>query len=117
VNDPTRDPPSTKFGGEARAGQTSTSTGGSAGAREGTMSPDYEGTGDGFLGPDAHVVSGEPRTGDLGGDTRGGPAMVIDTGRNPNASAGGDDLARSHGQDDDSVRTAEQSRKTDDQRP
>jgi hypothetical protein len=36
--------------------------------------------------------------------------MVIDTGRNPNPEAGGDDLARSHGQDDDSVRTAEQSR-------
>jgi hypothetical protein len=117
VNDPTRDPPSSKFGGEARAGQTSTSTGGSAGAREGTMSPDYEGTGDGFLGPDAHVVSGEPRTGDLGGDQRGGPAMVIDPGRNPNPSAGGDDLVRSHGQDDDSVRTAEESRSTDDEHP
>jgi len=117
VNDPSRDPESTKFGGEARAGQTSSSTGGSVGAREGTASPDYEGTGDGFLGPDAHVVSGERRDPGVEFDPHGGPAMVIDTGRNPQPNAGGDDLVRSHGQDDDSVRTAEQSRSTDDQRP
>jgi hypothetical protein len=43
--------------------------------------------------------------------------MQLDGGRNPNADAGGDDLARSHGQDDDSVRSAEESRSTDDQRP
>jgi hypothetical protein len=81
------------------------------------MSPDYEGTGDGFLGPDAHVVSGEARQPDLG-DPRGGPAMQIDTGRNPQADAGGDDLVRSHdGREDDSVRSAEESRKTDDRYP
>ena len=113
MNDPNRDPQSTKFGGEARAGQTSSSTGGSTGA-EGTMTPDYEGK-DSFLGEGARVVSGgapEPE-----GDVRGGPAMVIDQGRNPSPSAGGDDLVRSHGQDDDSVRTAEESRSTDDRHP
>ena len=115
MNDPKRDPESTKFGGEARAGQTSTSTGGSTGG-EGTMTPDYEGK-DSFLGEGAHVVSGESREPDLEGDPRGGPAMVIDQGRNPNPSAGGDDLVRSHGRDDDSVRTAEESRSTDDRRP
>ena len=117
MNDPDRDPESTKFGGEARAGQTSSSTGGST-AREGTMSPDYEGTGDGFLGPDARPVSGERRDPGAGGDPRGGPAMQIDTGRNPQGGARGDDLVRSHGgPEDESVRTAEESRKTDDRHP
>ena len=115
MNDPTRDPPSTKFGGEARAGQTSTSTGSSTGG-EGQMSPSYEGE-DPFLGEGAHVVSGGRPAGDLGGDTAGGPSIRIDGGRNPNPNAGGDDLARSHGQDDDSVRTAEESRSTDDRHP
>ena len=117
MNDPNRDPESTKFGGEARAGQSSSSTGGSVGAREGTASPDYEGTGDGFLGPDAHVVSGERREPGAG-DVRGGPAMQLDLGRNPQGGDRGDDLVRSHGgSEDESVRTAEESRRTDDQRP
>ena len=115
MNDPKRDPESTKFGGEARAGQTSSSTGGSTGA-EGTMTPDYEGK-DSFLGEGAHVVSGQSREPNVEDDPRGGPAMQIDAGRNPNAGAGGDDLARSHGQDDDSVRSAEESRSTDDRHP
>ena len=118
MNDPNRDPESTKFGGEARAGQSSSSSGGSVGAREGTATPDYEGTGDGFLGPDARVVSGEPRDPHTADDPRGGPAMQIDLGRNPQGGGKGDDLVRSHGRpDDDSVRTAEESRRTDDERP
>ena len=111
MNDPDRDPQSTKFGGEARAGQTGSSTGGSTGG-EGTMTPDYEGEDD-FLGEDARTVSGgrdEPE-----GDLRGGPAMQIDRGRT--ASGGGDATVHSHGQDDDSVRTAEESRSSDDRRP
>ena len=116
MSDPRRDPPSPNLGsGDARAAQSSSSTGGSTGG-EGTMTPDYEGK-DGFLGEDARVVSGEDRTPQVGDDARGGPAMVIDQGRNPNPDAGGDDLVRSHGQDDDSVRTAEESRSTDDRRP
>ena len=115
MNDSRRDPPSTAQGDDARAGQTSSGTGGSTGG-EGTMTPDYEGK-DGFLGEGAHVVSGEDRRPRVDDDPRGGPAMVIDQGRNPNPDAGGDDLARSHGQDDDSVRTAEESRSTDDRRP
>ena len=115
MNDPKRDPESTKIGGEARAGQTSSSTGGSTGA-EGTMTPDYEGT-DSFLGEGAQVVSGQSREPNVEDDPRGGPAMQIDGGRNPNPDAGGDNLARSHGRDDDSVRSAEESRSTDDRRP
>ena len=110
MNDPNRDPQSTKFGGEARAGQTSSSSGGSTGG-EGTMTPDYEGEDD-FLGEDARTVSGgrdEPE-----GDLRGGPAMQIDRGR---TASGGDATVHSHGQDDDSVRTAEESRSSDDRRP
>ena len=113
MNDPQRDPESTKFGGEARAGQTSSSSGGSTGA-EGTMTPDYEGK-DGFLGEGAHVVGGESREPDVEDDPRGGPAMQIDPGRN--ASGGGDATPHSHDQDDDSVRTAEESRATDDRHP
>ena len=111
MNDPQRDPESTKFGGEARAGQTSSSSGGSTGG-EGTMAPDYEGE-DSFLGEGTHVVSGGGQTSE--GDLRGGPAMQIDQGRI--ASGGGDTTPHSHGQDDDSVRTAEESRATDDRRP
>jgi hypothetical protein len=113
--DPRRDPPSTEFGGEARAGQTSTSTGGSTGG-EGTMTPSYEGE-DAFLG-DGVASSGQGDRAPGVEDVGGGPSMRIDGGRNPNPEAGGDDLARSHdGRDDDSVRTAEQSRNTDDRRP
>ncbi len=112
MNDPNRDPESTKFGGEARAAQASSSTGGSSGA-EGTMTPDYEGK-DSFLGEGARVVSGGP-TAEPAGDPRGGPAMQIDQGRT--VEGGGDTTVHSHGQDDDSVRSAEESRKTDDRHP
>ena len=118
MNDPNRDPESTKFGGEARAGQSSSSSGGSGGAREGTMAPDYEGTGDGFLGPETRAVSGERRDPGVEDDPRGGPAMRLDLGRNPQGGERGDDLVRSHGGDEaESVRTAEESRRSDDRRP
>ena len=102
-----------KFTPEASAGQSSSNSG-PAGAQAGTMAVDYEGTGDAFLGPEAHVVSGEPaHRPHVEDDARGGPAMVLDLGHNPHAAvAGGDDLVHSQGTaEDGSVRSPDDSRK------
>jgi hypothetical protein len=106
-----RDDETPKFTPEARAGQSSSNTG-PAGASAGTFTPAY-GKEDPFLGPDAHVVSGEERRVRVDDDMRDSPAMVLDVGRNPNAGReGGDDIVRSHGgTEDESVRSAEDSRK------
>ena len=105
-----RDNETGKFQPEARAGQSSSNTG-PAGASEGTFAPAY-GKEDPFLGKEAHVVSGEARSVRIDADAHDSPAMVIDTGRNPNEGLGADDLARSHGgTEDESVRSADESRK------
>ena len=105
-----RDGETGKFQPDAHAGQSS-SNNGPAGATEGTFAPAY-GKEDPFLGPGARVVSGEDRRVKVDGDAHDAPAMVIDTGRNPNEGLGADDLARSHGgTEDESVRSADESRK------
>ena len=102
-----------KFMPDAHAGQSSSNSG-PAGASAGTMAVDYEGKGDPFLGPEAHVVSGEPANApNVEDDPRGGPAMNIDVGKNPHGGVeGGDDLVHSDGfADDHSVRSPDNSRK------
>lgn len=96
-----------KFIPEAHAGQSSSNSG-PAGAQAGTMAVEYEGKGDPFLGPEAHVVRGEPaRTPDVEDEPRGRPAMTLDVGKNPHGDVkGGDDLVHSRGfADDHSVRS------------
>ena len=105
-----RDGETAKFQQEARAGQSSSNSG-PAGRTEGTFEPAY-GKDDPFLGPEAHVVSGEPRHVQVDEDMRDSPGMVLDYGRNPNEGRGGDDAVRSHGgTEDESVRSADESRK------
>jgi hypothetical protein len=106
-----RDGESAKFQQEARAGQSSSNSG-PAGRTEGTFEPAY-GKEDPFLGADAHVVSGEERRVQVDDDMRDSPGMVLDVGRNPQGGGqGGDDLVRSHGgAEDESVRSADESRK------
>ena len=96
---------------------TSSSNTGPAGATEGTFAPAY-GKEDPFLGAGAHAVSGETRGVHVDDAVRDSPALILDTGRNPNEGrAGGDDIVRSHGgTEDESVRSADESRREDESR-
>ncbi len=97
---------------DIHAGQSSSPATG-VGATVGSFAPDYEGAGDPFLGPDAHVVSGEPRPGpQVDDDMRDSPALVLDAGRDPHGGAKDVGVVRSNeagqaGQGSDDVRTYE----------
>lgn len=93
------------------AGQTSSPTTGT-GASVGYFTPAY-GKEDPFLGPDAHVVSGEPRPGPVvDNDMRDSPALNLDVGRDPHGGGKDVGVVRSHepgdaGQGSDDARTYE----------
>ena len=92
--DPAREPESTKFGGEARAGQTSSSSGGSTGG-EGTMTPEYGGGMGGFLSEGGSTASGDDRQAKVEDD----PSRL--SARDLQDNKGQDDLQSEPGSDAD----------------
>jgi hypothetical protein len=91
------------------AGQTS-SPATSGGAVGGSFTPAY-GKEDPFLGPGAHVVSGQARGPVIDGDAHDSPGLNLDGGRNPHPDKDAG-VVRSHepgdaGQGSDDVRTYE----------
>ena len=82
LGDPRVDEHAVNLQGEG-AGQTS-SPATSGGAVGGSFEPAY-GKDDPFLGPDAHIVSGEARGPVIEGDAHDSPGLVLDRGRDPHA--------------------------------
>lgn len=92
------------------AGQTSSPTTGAA-AVGGSFAPAYDDV-DPFLGPDAHVVSGQARGPVVDDDMRDSPGLNLDVGRDPHGGGKDVGVVRSHepgdaGQGSDDLRTYE----------
>lgn len=94
------------------AGQTSSpATSGTAAAVGGSFAPAYDDV-DPFLGPGAHVVSGEARGPVVDDDMRDSPGLNLDGGRDPHGGGKDVGVVRSHepgdaGQGSDDLRTYE----------